>query len=183
MINSPGDAVADVVPAVAGALAGEQGEAGVDRELALVLDFGGQYTQLIARRVRECGVYAEMVPSSTPIEEVRKRRPKALILSGGPASVYEPGAPSFPVDLLDIGVPLLGICYGMQAMVQELGGRVEAAETGEFGRTDLAVIEGGGRLLAGLPSEQKCWMSHRDAVFHPPAGFTPLASTDRKSVV
>src|SRR5690606_18561829 len=135
-----------------------------ERELALVLDFGGQYSQLIARRVRECGVYAEMVPSSTPIEEVRKRRPKALILSGGPASVYEPGAPAFPAELLELDIPLLGICYGMRAMVQHLGGRVEAAETGEFGRTDLTVIEGGGRLLAGLPGEQKCWMSHRDAV-------------------
>lgn len=173
MTNAAGDAVAPVHATASD----EKAEPAAARELALVLDFGGQYSQLIARRVRECGVYAEMVPSSTPIDEVRKRNPKALILSGGPASVYEPGAPRFPAELLDLGIPLLGICYGMQAMVQALGGRVEAAETGEFGRTDLNVIEGGGRLLAGLPAEQSCWMSHRDAVFEPPSGFTALAST------
>ena len=99
------------------------------------------------------------------------------MLSGGPASVYEPGAPAFPTELLDLEIPLLGICYGMQAMVQALGGRVEAAEAGEFGRTDLTLRDGGGRLLGGLPEEQSCWMSHRDAVFEPPEGFTALASS------
>ena len=143
----------------------------------MVLDFGGQYSQLIARRIRECGVFAELLPSTTSLEVIRERAPKGLVLSGGPASVYEVGAPAFPTELLDLGIPLLGICYGMQAMVQALGGRVEAAETGEFGRTDLRLIDGGGRLLAGLPEEQHCWMSHRDAVFEPPAGFTALASS------
>ncbi|HVC06860.1 MAG TPA: glutamine-hydrolyzing GMP synthase [Solirubrobacterales bacterium] len=142
-----------------------------------VLDFGGQYSQLIARRIRECGVFAELRPSSTAVAEIRERRPKALVLSGGPASVYEPGAPPFPTELLDLGIPMLGICYGMQAMVQALGGRVEAARAGEFGRTELALRHGGGRLLAGLPQEQQCWMSHRDAVFEPPEGFTALASS------
>src|SRR4249919_3746004 len=107
-------------------------------EEVLVLDFGGQYSQLIARRIRECGVFAELLPSTASVEAIRERKPKALILSGGPASVYEPGAPAFPTQLLDLGIPMLGICYGMQAMVQALGGRVEMAEAGEFGRTDLA---------------------------------------------
>ena len=146
-------------------------------EEVLVLDFGGQYSQLIARRIRECGVFAELLPSSVPVAEIERRRPRGLVLSGGPASVYEPGAPAFPTELLDLGIPLLGICYGMQAMVAALGGRVEAAESGEFGRTELTVLDGGGRLLAGLPAEQHCWMSHRDTVFEPPEGFTALASS------
>jgi GMP synthase (glutamine-hydrolysing) len=146
-------------------------------EEVVVLDFGGQYSQLIARRIRECGVFAEMLPSSTDPRTLRERRPKALVLSGGPASVYEPGAPPFPAELLDLGIPVLGICYGMQAMVQALGGRVEAAEAGEFGRTDLVLRDGGGTLLAGLPAEQHCWMSHRDSVFEPPQGFVALASS------
>jgi GMP synthase (glutamine-hydrolysing) len=152
------------------------GEAPAHEEV-LVLDFGGQYSQLIARRIRECGVFAELLPSDVGVDEVRARSPKALVLSGGPASVYEPGAPSFPTELLDLGVPILGICYGMQAMVLSLGGRVEAAESGEFGRTDLVLRDGGGRLMAGLPAEQSCWMSHRDAVFEPPEGFTALAAS------
>src|ERR671921_859361 len=146
-------------------------------EEVLVLDFGGQYSQLIARRIRECGVFAELLPANTPLEKIRERAPKALVLSGGPASVYEPEAPKFPTQLLDLDVPTLGICYGMQAMALALGGRVESAETGEFGRTDLTLTDGGGRLLGGLPEEQSCWMSHRDAVFEPPEGFAALAST------
>jgi GMP synthase (glutamine-hydrolysing) len=137
-------------------------------EEVLVLDFGGQYSQLIARRVRECGVFSELLPATTSVEAIRERAPKALILSGGPASVYEPGAPPFPKDLLDLEIPMLGICYGMQAMVQALGGRVEGAEAGEFGRAEIVLRDGGGKLLGGLPEEQSCWMSHRDAVFEPP---------------
>ncbi|MFN8159517.1 MAG: glutamine-hydrolyzing GMP synthase [Solirubrobacterales bacterium] len=143
----------------------------------LVLDFGGQYSQLIARRIRECGVFAELMPSNVGVETIRERRPRGLVLSGGPASVYEPGAPGFPTELTELGIPVLGICYGMQAMVQALGGRVEAAEAGEFGRTDLTLIDDGGDLLAGLPAEQHCWMSHRDAVFEAPPGFRALASS------
>jgi GMP synthase (glutamine-hydrolysing) len=160
----------------AGATPPAAGEAPAHEE-ALVLDFGGQYSQLIARRIRECGVYAELLPSATPVEEIRARAPKALVLSGGPASVYEPGAPEFPAELLELGIPMLGICYGMQAMVRELGGRVEAAGAGEFGRTTLTLRDGGGRLLGGLPAEQACWMSHRDSVFAPPEGFTALAAS------
>jgi GMP synthase (glutamine-hydrolysing) len=146
-------------------------------EEVLVLDFGGQYTQLIARRIRECGVFAELLPYDTDPERIRERRPKALVLSGGPASVYEPGAPEFPTELLELGAPVLGICYGMQAMVKALGGRVEAAEAGEFGRTDLTLVDGGGDLLKDLPAEQQCWMSHRDTVFEPPPGFDALAAS------
>jgi GMP synthase (glutamine-hydrolysing) len=146
-------------------------------EEVLVLDFGGQYSQLIARRIRDCGVFAELLPYNTDPARIRERRPKALVLSGGPASVYEPNAPEFPTELLDLGAPVLGICYGMQAMVRALGGRVEAAEAGEFGRTDLALVNGGGSLLSGLPAEQHCWMSHRDAVFEPPPGFAALAAS------
>src|ERR1700710_2057423 len=110
-----------------------------------VLDFGGQYSQLIARRIRECGVFAELLPSTTSVEKIRERAPRALVLSGGPGSVYEPGAPPFPTQLLDLEIPMLGICYGMQAMVLALGGRVETAESGEFGRTDLILRDGGRR--------------------------------------
>jgi GMP synthase (glutamine-hydrolysing) len=147
----------------------------------LVLDFGGQYSQLIARRVRECGVFSELLRHDTPVEELERRRPRGLVLSGGPASVYAERAPRLRPELLELGVPVLGICYGMQAMAQTLGGRVEAAAVGEFGRTDLTVHEPG-RLLAGLPSRQTCWMSHRDTVFDPPPGFSALASSPASPV-
>ncbi|HEY5977385.1 MAG TPA: glutamine-hydrolyzing GMP synthase [Solirubrobacterales bacterium] len=170
--------MSEVVEQPADELSSEEAKAArTGAEEVLVLDFGGQYSQLIARRVRECGVFSEMLPATTAAETIRERAPKALILSGGPASVYEPGAPPFPTGLLDLEIPMLGICYGMQAMVQALGGRVEAAEAGEFGRAEIVLHEGGGRLLAGLPEEQSCWMSHRDAVFEPPDGFVGLASS------
>ena len=146
-------------------------------EEVLVLDFGGQYSQLIARRIRECGVFAELMPATTSVEKILSRDPKALVLSGGPASVHDPGAPSFPEELLGLHMPVLGICYGMQAMAKALGGRVEVAGKGEFGRTDLFVVGDGGTLLGGLPREQTCWMSHRDSVFEAPEGFSPIASS------
>lgn len=146
-------------------------------EEVLVLDFGGQYSQLIARRIRECGVFAELMPASTSLETIQGRQPKAVVISGGPASVHDPEAPAFPEHLIGLDIPVLGICYGMQAMANALGGRVEAAESGEFGRTDLHVTGDGGILLGGLPAEQTCWMSHRDAVYEAPEGFTPIAST------
>ena len=147
----------------------------------LVLDFGGQYSQLIARRVRECGVFAELLPHHVPLEDIERRRPKALILSGGPASVYADGAPKLRTELLELGIPVLGICYGMQAMVLELGGRVEGAEVGEFGRSHLTVASPG-RLLAETPAEQSCWMSHRDTVYEAPSGFAALASSTESPV-
>ena len=147
----------------------------------LVLDFGGQYSQLIARRVRECGVFSELLPHDAPIEEIRRRAPAGLILSGGPASVYAEGAPHVRPELLGLGIPVLGICYGMQALAHDLGGCVELAEAGEFGRSELTVRDPG-RLFAGLPREQTCWMSHRDSVFEPPPGFTALAASPSSPV-
>src|SRR3954469_19102836 len=147
----------------------------------LVLDFGGQYSQLIARRVRECGVFSELLPHTVSLDEVKRRQPRGLILSGGPASVYADGAPALRDELLELGIPVLGICYGMQAMVLNLGGRVESAEIGEFGRSQLTVHEHG-RLLRDLPAEQSCWMSHRDTVYEAPPGFTALASSTESPV-
>jgi GMP synthase (glutamine-hydrolysing) len=151
-------------------------------EEVLVLDFGGQYSQLIARRIRECGVFAELLPHDADLDRIRERRPRALVLSGGPASVYADAAPALRPEVLDLGVPVLGICYGMQVMVHSLGGRVEGAPQGEFGRTELTLTDGGGRLLGGLPAEQQCWMSHRDTVFEPPPGFSALAASPRSPV-
>ena len=147
----------------------------------VVLDYGGQYSQLIARRVRDCGVFSELLPHHVSLEEVARRRPRGIILSGGPASVYAEGAPPLDRGLLELGVPVLGICYGMQLLVHDLGGRVEEAEVGEFGRSELRVAEGG-VLLGGMPHEQTCWMSHRDTVFEPPPGFTALASSSGSPV-
>jgi GMP synthase (glutamine-hydrolysing) len=156
-------------------------ERAVAHEEVLVLDYGGQYSQLIARRVRECGVFSELLPHHLGVDEVRRRAPKGLILSGGPASVYAPAAPRLDPELLELGIPVLGICYGMQALVLTLGGRVEGAEVGEFGRSRLTVSEPG-RLLAGTPADQPCWMSHRDTVYEAPPGFTPLASSTESPV-
>ena len=147
----------------------------------MVVDYGGQYSQLIARRVRECGVFSELLPHHVPLAEIAARRPRGIILSGGPASVYAPDAPRLELGLLELGVPVLGICYGMQLLVHELGGRVEQAEVGEFGRSDLTVDEPG-VLLRETPREQTCWMSHRDTVFAPPPGFTALAHTSTSPV-
>jgi GMP synthase (glutamine-hydrolysing) len=160
---------------------GAGGRAPVTTDEVVVLDYGGQYSQLIARRVRECGVFSELVPHHVALERVAARKPRGIILSGGPASVYAPDAPPLQRELLELGVPVLGICYGMQLLVHELGGRVEQADVGEFGRSDLTVTEPG-RLLAGLPREQTCWMSHRDTVFAPPPGFTALASSSASPV-
>jgi GMP synthase (glutamine-hydrolysing) len=150
-------------------------------EQVVVLDYGGQYSQLIARRVRELGVFSELLPHHVGPEEIERRRPRGLILSGGPASVYAEGAPALDERVLGLGIPVLGICYGMQLIAHALGGRVEGAEVGEFGRSELTVIEPG-RLLAGLPREQTCWMSHRDTVFAPPPGFTALAASTQSPV-
>jgi GMP synthase (glutamine-hydrolysing) len=173
---APGDPALPAGPAVS-ELTPEDRAVAAEREEVLVLDFGGQYSQLIARRIRECGVFAEMLPHDTPLEAIQARRPAALVLSGGPASVYAPGAPKLRRELLELGIPVLGICYGMQAMVLELGGRVEGADAGEFGRTDLTLANGGGQLLAGVPSDTVCWMSHRDRVYEAPEGFSGLASS------
>jgi GMP synthase (glutamine-hydrolysing) len=151
-----------------------------DEEI-VVLDYGGQYSQLIARRVRECGVFSTLLPHHVGPDEVARRAPRGLILSGGPASVYADGAPRLDPRLLELGIPVLGICYGMQLLARELGGRVEGAEVGEFGRSELRVSDTG-TLLAGTPPEQTCWMSHRDTVFEPPPGFAALAASTASPV-
>jgi GMP synthase (glutamine-hydrolysing) len=142
----------------------------------LVVDFGAQYAQLIARRVREAHVYSEIVPHSMPVPEMLSRRPVAIILSGGPSSVYADGAPRVQADLFSAGVPVFGICYGFQAMTQALGGEVAHTGGSEFGRTSLAITDPG-VLLRGMPTEQQVWMSHGDAVTVPPDGFTVAAAT------
>ncbi len=160
----------------------------VEFDTVLVVDFGAQYAQLIARRVRECQVYSEIVPASMPAAEILARKPRAVILSGGPASVYAPGAPPAPPGLLGAGVPVLGICYGFQLMVSELGGEVAHTGAGEYGATTLELLpvpgglpgRGGARadglaLFAGLPGRQQVWMSHGDSCTREPPGFTVTA--------
>jgi GMP synthase (glutamine-hydrolysing) len=149
-------------------------ETGPEERPVLVLDLGGQYAQLIARRVREARVYSELVSHRISAAEARARRPRALVLSGGPASVYAEGAPRIDPELFSLGIPTLGICYGMQLMAQELGGTVERTGVSEFGKTAVRV---GGRLGEGLPEEQTAWMSHRDSVAAPPEGAQVTASS------
>jgi GMP synthase (glutamine-hydrolysing) len=145
-------------------------------DTVLVVDFGAQYAQLIARRVRECHVYSEIVPSTMPVGEMLAKRPKAIILSGGPSSVYAPAAPAAPAGLLEAGVPVFGICYGHQVLVRELGGTVEHTGAAEYGGTPLTVA--GGQLLEGLPERFSVWMSHGDTSTAPPPGFTVTARTE-----
>jgi GMP synthase (glutamine-hydrolysing) len=145
-------------------------------DLVLVVDYGAQYAQLIARRVREAHVYSEIVPHSMPVAEMLAKQPKAIILSGGPSSVYAEGAPHTDSRLFDAGLPVFGICYGFQAMTQALGGEVAHTGGSEFGRTALTVTDPG-VLLRGLPPAQQVWMSHGDAVTVPPPGFTVTAAS------
>ena len=145
-------------------------------DTVLVVDFGAQYAQLIARRVRECHVYSEIVPSTMPAAEMLARHPKAIILSGGPSSVYADGAPPAPAGLLSAGVPVLGICYGFQLLVSELGGTVERTGAAEYGATALDST-GASRLLSGTPARQQVWMSHGDTAVAAPPGFRVTART------
>jgi GMP synthase (glutamine-hydrolysing) len=147
----------------------------------LVVDYGAQYAQLIARRVREAHVYSEIVPHTWSVEQILAKNPAAVILSGGPASVYEPGAPAVDPALFDAGVPVLGICYGFQAMAHALGGDVDAGARGEYGGTTVAVDEPG-VVLTGSPAEQSVWMSHGVAVRRAPEGFRVLARSDAAPV-
>jgi GMP synthase (glutamine-hydrolysing) len=143
----------------------------------LVLDLGGQYSQLIARRVREARVYSELVPHTVSARELAARRPYALILTGGPASVYADGAPSVDPEIFRLGVPTLGICYGMQLMARELGGRVDRTGVSEFGKTELHAEFGSSRLFHDTPGEQTVWMSHRDSVVAPPEHAVVVAGS------
>jgi GMP synthase (glutamine-hydrolysing) len=147
-----------------------------DHDTVLVVDFGAQYAQLIARRVRECQVHSEIVPATMPAAQMLALGPKAIILSGGPSSVYTEGAPPIPDGLLGAGVPVLGICYGFQAMVSQLGGTVARTPVGEYGGTELQLLPDAG-LLAGLPTPQQVWMSHGDTCTQAPPGFAVTART------
>ncbi|WP_114559751.1 glutamine-hydrolyzing GMP synthase [Desertihabitans aurantiacus] len=147
-----------------------------DHDLVLVVDFGAQYAQLIARRVREAKVYSEIVPHTMPVAEMAARRPTAIILSGGPQSVYAPGAPQVDAGMFDLGVPAFGICYGFQAMTQALGGEVAHTGRSEFGRTPATVVEPGA-LLSQVDPAMRVWMSHGDSVTRAPEGFTVLATS------
>lgn len=148
-----------------------------DHERILVLDFGGQYNLLIARRVRELGVYCEIKPYTISLDEIRAFAPKGIVLTGGPASVFEEGAPRCDPELFAMGIPLLGICYGQQLMCQTLGGEVNAADTREYGKTILC-RKAEGELLQGLPEQSICWMSHTNYVSKIPDGFLVTARTD-----
>ena len=148
------------------------------QEQIIVLDFGSQYSQLIARRIRECQVYSQVLPFSTPLERIRELAPKGIILSGGPCSVYEPGAPQVDPALFDLGLPVLGICYGMQLMVQTLGGKVGPGVAREYGRAELRVTDPSCALFRNVPSPSVMWMSHGDKVLATPPGTRTVAVTD-----
>jgi GMP synthase (glutamine-hydrolysing) len=148
----------------------------------LVVDFGAQYAQLIARRIREAKVYSEVVPHSMSVSDMLARDPAAIVLSGGPSSVYEPGAPQVDPALFDADVPVFGICYGFQAMAQALGGAVAHTGQREFGGTRLTVTGSGGELLGGLPDQQTVWMSHGDCVTAAPTGYQVTASSSHAPV-
>ncbi|WP_405724104.1 glutamine-hydrolyzing GMP synthase [Streptomyces sp. NBC_01537] len=147
-------------------------------DTVLVVDFGAQYAQLIARRVREARVYSEIVPSTMPVDEILAKSPSAIILSGGPSSVYADGAPSLDRAIFEAGIPVFGMCYGFQLMAVALGGTVDNTGAREYGRTQLNVSKPGSTLFAGTPDRQSVWMSHGDACSAAPAGFTVTGSTD-----
>ena len=147
----------------------------------LVVDFGAQYAQLIARRVRQAGVYSEIVPSTMSVAEIQARNPRAIILSGGPASVYAAGAPQIDSSLFKSGIPIFGICYGFQAMAQALGGKVEKTGISEFGRTKFSA-DPKSKIFQGLNKEFDVWMSHGDSVIQPPSGFSTIGSTQETPV-
>jgi len=150
---------------------------GIERQTIVILDFGSQYSELIARRIREAQVYSEVLPYRTTAEELRQLAPRGIILSGGPNSVYDEGAPHTDPEIWQLGIPIIGVCYGMQVMVQQLGGAVERAVRGEYGKAALHV-DNAGDLLGGVEDGATMWMSHGDSCIALPEGFTTLAHTD-----
>lgn len=150
-------------------------------EIIVVLDFGGQYNQLIARRIRDLGVYSELLPFNTPVERIRELAPKGIVFSGGPASVYEENSPLVDPGVYELGVPILGICYGMQMMSHQLNGKVERAGKREYGKAEVEFQEES-HLIKGLERVQTVWMSHSDLVIEPPAGFRVDASTEHAPI-
>jgi GMP synthase (glutamine-hydrolysing) len=152
-----------------------------EQELVIVLDFGGQYSHLIARRIRECNVFCEMLPYNTPLADLKGKRPRGIIFSGGPSSVYQPGAPSVDPAIYDMGIPILGICYGMQLMNHQLKGVTSPSARREYGKTKLEVLCREG-ILSCMEDYEQCWMSHGDRVDEPPPGFEVIARTEQAPV-
>ncbi len=153
----------------------------IHSEKILVLDFGSQYTQLIARRIRESKVYSEIFPFNADIERIKAFQPKGIVLSGGPRSVYEEGAPLPDKEIFELGIPVLGICYGMQAMAHMLGGRVAKAQRREYGRAEL-IVDSDRDLFKGIPSRTRVWMSHGDRIEEMPPGFEVIGHTDNSPI-
>ena len=153
------------------------GDDRLEHQYILVLDFGGQYNQLIARRVRECGVYCEVKPYTLPLEEIRAKNPVGIIFTGGPNSVYDDGAPRCDKALFELGIPVLGICYGSQLMAYTLGGEVSAAQRREYGKTQLT-YDCGSILFRDMPPSAVAWMSHTDYISKLPEGFSVTAHSD-----
>ena len=148
----------------------------MNNETVIVLDFGGQYNQLIARRVRECNVYCEVMPYSVDISKIKEKNPIGIIFTGGPNSVYEDNSPKYSKEIYELGVPVLGICYGSQLMAHTLGGRIERAEKREYGKTEIKVEES--LLFDGVDKNTVCWMSHTDFIAQVPDGFRVTAVSD-----
>ncbi len=149
----------------------------MEKELVAVLDFGGQYNQLIARRLRELNVYCEVYPYDIAYDKLIEKQPKGIVFTGGPKSVYEPEAPKCDERIFSAGIPVLGICYGMQVLAQSLGGAVKRPETHEYGKNHLTIAKEDSLLLQGVDRESVCWMSHTDYVSSVPQGFACSAST------
>lgn len=152
-----------------------------EQELVIVLDFGGQYSHLIARRIRECNVFCEMLPYNTPLADIRNKQPRGIIFSGGPSSVYQAGAPTVNPAIYEMGIPILGICYGMQLMNHQLNGITSPSARREYGKTRLEVLNREG-LLCCMEDIEQCWMSHGDRVDQPPPGFEVTARTEQSPV-
>ena len=148
-----------------------------EQEKVIVIDFGGQYNQLVARRVRECNVYCEIYSYRTPIDKIKELDPKGIILTGGPNSCYEEGAPTYTRELFELGIPVLGLCYGAQLMMHVLGGKVEKAPVREYGKTKTIIDGAGDTLFAGIPGETIVWMSHFDYISAVAPGFEIIAHT------
>jgi len=183
-VTTSGDIEVSTYLEIAKELGGEQPSAakeaisGAEREAIIVIDFGSQYSMLIARRIRECQVYCELVPYDTPWEKIAPLNPKGFILSGGPASVYEPGAPLAPAYIYESHLPILGICYGMQVLTKQLGGKVTPGAKHEYGHAILHISDVDSPLLADLPASSPVWMSHADQIEEMPPGFSALAHTE-----
>ena len=146
-------------------------------ETILVLDFGGQYNQLIARRVRECNVYCEIYSYKIGIDKIKEMNPKGIILTGGPNSCYEPDSPTYSKELFELGIPVLGLCYGAQLMQHVLGGKVEKAEVSEYGKTEVLIDKKDSKLFENVSEKTICWMSHTDYISQVAPGFKIIAHT------